>query len=125
MPITDLASYLPTLDEFVAHWSAVNLVLRARGEPEAILWHAFTLKELVRTRRELASLMRAREEAAASLAGLRQELVLLQENLRLRLQEFRDVLIRELPSSPYAAWWQSVPLDAGELSWVGALDDAL
>jgi hypothetical protein len=54
MPITNTASYLLTLDEFISHWAEVNAVLLARGDRELLLPDGCSVDALTRQRAEIA-----------------------------------------------------------------------
>jgi hypothetical protein len=130
MPITDLDSYLPTLDEFIAHWSALNADRINRGQGEAVLRDGSTLQDLLRCREEfLRSLEQpdlsptARKQSQQRLQLLRLERNCLQDEIRERLAEFRDAVSLQRPSARTAAWLRTFPsLDTREPRYLGHLD---
>ncbi|HTE20612.1 MAG TPA: hypothetical protein VK689_19770 [Armatimonadota bacterium] len=126
MPITDFASYLPTMDAFIAHWAAVNAWLAARGEPEVLLRDGSPLPELVRARAELASLLQRVEAASERRERRRDARRWLQEELRARLAQLRDAILLSLSESPWAGWARALRLlDPADGRYLGELDAAL
>jgi hypothetical protein len=104
VPITNLASYLPTMDEFIAHWSAVNAALRSRGEAQLTLPDGCRLADFGAARAELERLFAEEQAATARWDRLQEEQLFVQEALRAHLIQFRDTVLAELPESPEAAW---------------------
>jgi hypothetical protein len=104
MPITSLASYLPTMDEFSIHWAAVNATLQARGDAELTLGYECRLADFRAARTELERLFTVSQAATARRNSLRDEQLVARESLQARLLQFRDAVLAELPESAEAAW---------------------
>jgi hypothetical protein len=109
MPISNLASYLPTMDELIAHWSAVNRALDARGEPPAVLRDGCGLAQFEAARDHLEAVFRTVESARSHLQTLREAEEYTREALRARLVQFRDRIWQLAPETPYAACVAALP----------------
>jgi hypothetical protein len=129
MPITGPSSYLPTIDAFIAHWTAVNAVRTGLSKPALILEGNRTLAGLGALRAQLA-LDRTEVEVKANDAEIgRALMVLKQTSLLGRLAQLADHvrtywtaqgLDRALPNIPGpSAHWTHVEkaLDDGADLW--------
>jgi hypothetical protein len=97
MPITTLATYLPTLDEFIAHWTRVNEELSGRGEAEALLADGFSLADLIRLRDEWRELESELETTLPALLEARERRSSLGTAVDARMREWREAV---LPGEP-------------------------
>jgi hypothetical protein len=125
MPITDLASYLPTMDEFIVHWSAVNAALRERGEEELTLRDGTTLPEFIDARASLVARMAEVERAEHTRRQVQEERDYLQEELRARLIQFQAAVLEQMSGTRDVDWVSTLPsLIAAETRYLGQLDAA-
>lgn len=123
MPITNSASYLPTVDEFIAHWSLVNAELRARGEPPAVLRDGRTLAEFATVRPALEACLGVLVTERALSQRLREEREYIQEELRSRLIQLGDEILRAAPETRYQGRLLELPPpDVGVPRYLGCLD---
>lgn len=104
MPITSPASYLPTTDEFIAHWKAANAAL-----PPAtpiILAAAASVTSLQTLRDTLATQRAAVEAQRNNLEGARADIEILKAALLERLNQFNG----KVPSlAPASRWVTMLP----------------
>jgi len=125
MAITDLDSYLPTMDEFIQHWTRVNAALNQRGDGDAVLRDGCTLGQFAEARGSLAVLLRVTSDAEAEATRLRFERDYLAEGLRGRLLELQDALGNTVPDSHSAGFLSSAALlDPHDLRYLDDLDRA-
>ncbi len=104
MPITGPASYLPTTEEFIAHWAAANAALGASGP--IVLAGGMTVVNLTTLRTTLESQRALVESARNALEGARADIDLRKAALLLRLNQFNG----KLPSlSPGTRWESMLP----------------
>jgi hypothetical protein len=97
MPITGPASYLPTLDHFIPHWTAANAELGAAGP--IVLAGSMTVAGLTTLRDTLESQRAAVEVARNGVEGTRANIEGLKAALLERLNQFNDKL-ESLGASP-------------------------
>ncbi|HVJ45196.1 MAG TPA: hypothetical protein VM511_02345 [Luteolibacter sp.] len=95
MPISGPSSYLPTTDEFIAHWNHANALL-APGSP-IILANATSVSTLTSLRTTLEANRRTVEEARNALEGARADIELIKSRMLDRLNQFTGK-IRSLAS---------------------------
>ena len=106
MPLTNNATYVPALQQFLKHWELVNNALA----PSALtLADGYTHDNL---RDDLASI--SAQQTALVVAGsyLIEDRSIVQKSktaLKIRLKQFRDIVQGRLPSSPYAALLPTLP----------------
>ena len=124
MPITDIGSYVPTMDEFGAHWDDVNTALGGTPATELKLQGAYTRAMFVTDRNAidaaitaLAGLENAREIAAGNRDTQKQGLVG-------RLNAFRGMLRAQFPNTSYAGAAGTVPsFSSAESKFLQPFDD--
>ena len=103
MPITGVTSYLPTMDEFIAHWVSANAALTGGGEPVLALKGGYPLANFQTDR---AGLDAALLDVEARLNG--RELAAAERDqrklaLRSRMSQFRNGVQCYLQATPYEA----------------------
>lgn len=104
MPISSPASYLPTTDEFIAHWSAANAAL---PPSTPIILAAATSVASLRVLRNTLAAQRADVEAQRNnLEGARADIEILKAALLERLNQFNG----KVPSlAPASRWVTMLP----------------
>ncbi|MEK6259506.1 MAG: hypothetical protein AABP62_12890 [Planctomycetota bacterium] len=125
MPLTDLGSYVPTMDEVALHWTDVNVELGGAPATDLKLEGGFSRADLIIARDVLDALNisiedleNGREIAAANRDNLK-------GTLRQKLGQFRGMLRALLPKSKYAAAAPILPaFGADESKFLGPFDDA-
>jgi hypothetical protein len=121
MPITGPASYLPTTDEFSAHWNLANTALA----PGAIILPAGTTRVMLETHRTaLAGLHAGVQAALNDVETARADLDDRKVALHARLTQFNDKVRAYLAGSTVARALPKVPtLSEGQGAWLPAFDD--
>ena len=104
MPISGPASYIPTMDEFIAHWTSANTALGAGGP--IILLGSATLATFTAQRTQLEALRAQVEVERNTREAARTSLELLKISLLERLNQFNNKL-RSL--SPGPVWENLLP----------------
>lgn len=99
MAITGPASYLPTVDEFIAHWTSANAALPPASP--IVLAAAATVNTLTALRAELESQRAAVESARNGVELARAEIETLKAGLLERLNQFNLKLASLGPDSPF------------------------
>ncbi len=99
MPITSLNSYLPTLQEFINHWTQVNTELGAGG-PLTLLG-AYPVATLTTDRTALDTLMTAVTAADNAWNIARADMDIKRAALVVRLKQFRGACTAYMPGSSY------------------------
>ncbi len=125
MPLTDLGSYVQTMDEVVLHWLDVNAALGGAPATDLKLEGGFSRADLIAARDlfedlhiSIEDLENAREIAAASRDNLK-------GTLRPKLGQFRGMLRALIPKSKYAAAAPVLPaFGTDESKFLGPFDDA-
>jgi len=122
MPITGAASYIPTINEFLAHWEAANTAL-AGGGP-LVLPGGVTRANLV-THRDSLQTKQAEIEAQVNAAEIaRGDLMARKEDVYLRASQFNDKVRALLGATAYA---RALPLlpppQGGQGTFVPPMDD--
>ncbi|HRI42728.1 MAG TPA: hypothetical protein PLL78_08650 [Fimbriimonadaceae bacterium] len=123
MPITSVGSWLPTIDEFITHWTAVNAFL---NPSELVLLDGY----------DLATLQLDRASVAGALSDVQGKLNLRtiasgdrdikRAAIRGRIGQFRAAVQAQLPGSRYLASLPKLPTrEAAPGKWRDALDDML
>lgn len=124
MPITDLGSYVPTMDQFLAHWEDVNIQLGGTPATDLKLFGGYVRAMFLADRdaidsaltgligfentRELAA--QKRDAAKSALLG--------------KLQQWRGLLRALLPGSSYLSAAPLVPpFSSAESKFLAAFDD--
>src|SRR5690349_20796367 len=126
MPVTDIPSYLPTMDEFIVHWTALNASRRTCGLPVATLRDGSTVQQFEALRGELAWTLETLRALAEERQRIREEREYHQAELRARLVQFRDLLLERAPGTPYAEWAQSLQVfDPSRRNHLRYLDAAI
>ena len=121
MPISGVLTWLPTIDEFLAHWQSVNDAL---GLNPLVLLGGYARANLVTDRGNLATQLTNVE----GLANLRQTAMgtrdLQRAGLRPRFLQFGPAVRGQLPGTRYIPAIPKTPqLPAGPGKWSGAMDD--
>jgi hypothetical protein len=100
MPITGPASYLPTLDQFIAHWGEANIKLGVDHEVELV--GGVTVTDLVDRRTELEDARDKVSDTGFFRSLARATLNDLISALQARLVEFNARVRADLANTPYA-----------------------
>ena len=124
MPITDIGSYVPTMDLFAAHWDDVNAALGGTPATELKLQGAYTRALFITDRNAidaaitgLVGLQNAREIGAGNRDTLKQGLIG-------RLNQFRGILRAQFPRTSYAGAAPTVPsFSSAESKFLQPFDD--
>jgi len=124
MPLNDIGSYVPTMDEFSAHWEDVNTALGGTPATDLKLKGNYTRTMFIADRNAietsitgLVGLENTREIAAQSRDAAKQGLVG-------RLNQFRALLRALLPGSSYANVAPLVPpFSSAESKFLTPFDD--
>ena len=121
MPIQGPASFLPTTDEFSAHWNLVNIALA----PGALVLPAGTTRANLETQRtNLAALHAAVQAAINDVETGRADLEDRKGALHTRLTQFNEKARAYLGSTTLARAVPKVPtLSEGQGAWLPAFDD--
>ncbi len=101
MPISSPASYLPTTDEFIAHWTAANAALAAAGP--IVLAGSTNVATLQTLRNTLADQRAAVEDQRNTLEGARADIEILKIALLERLNQFNGKLTSLSPDTRWTA----------------------
>ncbi|MES2440502.1 MAG: hypothetical protein V4584_15660 [Verrucomicrobiota bacterium] len=101
MAITGPASYLPTTDLFIAHWTSANAALGVAG-PISLAANA-TVATLTTLRGTLATQRAAVEAARNAVEGTRADIELLKAAMLGRMAQFRGKLESLVPGSRWVA----------------------
>ena len=125
MPLTDLGSYVPTMDEVVLHWADVDAELGGAPASDLKLEGGFSRADLIAARDvfetlniSIEDLENGREIAAANRDNLK-------GTLRQKLGQFRGMVRALIPKSKYAAAAPILPnFGADESKFLGPFDDA-
>ena len=107
MPVTDLASWLPTLQEFINHWTQVNTELGAGG-PMTLLG-PYAVAGLTTDRSTLDSLMTAVVAADNAATNARGDFDVKNAAMVAKLKQFRGACKAYLPGSSYSKSPPTVP----------------
>ncbi len=122
MPITSLNSYLPTLQEFINHWTQVNTELGAGG-PLTLLG-AYPVATLTTDRTALDALMTAVTAADNVWNIARSDMDIKRAALVVRLRQFRGACNAYLGGSSYQNAPPKVPnASSGIGKFLSAFDD--
>lgn len=124
MPLTDIGSYVPVMDEFAAHWAEVNMDLGGGPATDLKLQGGYTRANFVAERgalsaaiTELEDLENGRQIAAANRDTQKAA-------LRQKLGQFRAMLRAVIPNSKYAAAAQVMPdYGTSESKFLAPFDD--
>jgi hypothetical protein len=123
MPVTNAASWVPTMDEFIAHWTAVNAERAARGESEVMLDGGCTLAGFRAARDELAEITPLVREAAMKMERLCAEHLARQAELIERLRQFGGAIsVHGLPAAHPSELDSHLPPLIGDASDFAYLD---
>ena len=100
MPISGPSSYLPTIDQFVAHWTLANAALGAGNAlvlaDGVVVFDLMNHRETLRVRRDAVT------DTGLDRALARESLTTLVTTLQARLVEFNDRVRSDLPQSVFA-----------------------
>lgn len=121
MPITSVGSWLPTIDEFITHWTAVNTFL---SPGELILSNSYKLSTLQTDRTAIAAQIadvQAKLNLRTTASGNRD---ILRAAMADRILQFRSAVPAQLPGSRYLVSLPKLPLAAAAPGkWRDTLDD--
>jgi len=125
MPLTDLGSYVPTMDEVVLHWADVDAELGGAPASDLKLEGGFSRADLIAARDvfealniSIEDLENGREIAAANRDNLK-------GTLRQKLGQFRGMVRALIPKSKYAAATPTLPnFRADKSKFIGPFEDA-
>lgn len=125
MPLDDIGSYVPTMNEFGLHWADVNTELGGTAATDLKLEGGFTRAMFLLLRDQIQTAISAMEgldNARQIAADSRDQFKLA---LRERLAQFRGMLRGLLSKSKYATAAPVLPdLGAGESKFLAPFDDA-
>jgi hypothetical protein len=124
MAITTIGSYLPTMDEFIAHWDDVNTELGGTPTTDLTLQGAYARDGMIADRAALQTAITDLEdkENDRQIAASARDIT--KDELRERLASFRGMLQGKLPGSPYLAAAPKLPRqDVSESRFLAPLDD--
>jgi len=121
MPITGVGSWLPTIDEFIAHWTAVNVVIGGTGFQ---LSGGYKVTDLTADRATVAAAItdvQTKENTRQNAAGDRD---VKRAAIRPRILQFGPTVRGQLPGSLYVHSIPRTPLfQASPGVWRDAMDD--
>lgn len=122
MPITGIGSWLPTFDEFIAHWTAVNTALGPGGP--FLLSGGYAVGTLTSDRGTLAGQITdvvAKENTRQNAAGDRD---VKRAAIRPRMLQFGPTVRGQLPNSQYVQHIRRTPpFGASPGVWRDGMDD--
>lgn len=122
MPISTIASYLSTIDEFVIHWTQVNTSLGAGGP--LVLTGSFAVANLSTLKTNLQTAITAVEGPRNDKQNAATDRDLKKGPLLERLRQFRGIVIGQLAGSAYAKSAPTIPsFTASEGVFMRAMDD--
>jgi len=125
MPIDDIGSYPPVMDEFSAHWEDANIALGGTPATDLKLAGGHTRTQFITLRNDI----QAKITAGEGLENAREILATSRDTkkaaLRERLGQFRGMLRAVLPQSKYASAAPVLPdMSASESKFLAPFDDA-
>lgn len=121
MPLSSVASYLSTIDEFVVHWNQVNVTL---GLPPLTLTGNFAVANLSTLKTNLQTAITAVEGPRNDKQNAATDRDQKKGPLLERLRQFRGVVIGQLAGSVYEGSAPIIPsFTAGEGVIMRAMDD--
>lgn len=124
MPFSGPSSYLSTIDEFIGHWTDVDVALGLSG-PLELQPDAYDLAKLQNDRTSLAGLITTLEGGINLQEGHRTTRNNSKETVRERLRQLGGFVTSQLRDSQYAGQVPPlVPFDANTGKWIIAMDDA-
>jgi len=125
MPLTDIGSYGPVMDEFSAHWTDTNVILGGTAATDLKLEGGVTLAIFITSRNEIGTKLTEEiviDNARQIAATVRDDL---KAALKDRLTQFRGLIRGLLSKSKYAAAVPLLPdISAAESKFLAAFDDA-
>ena len=125
MPLDDIGSYSPLMDQFYAHWEDVNIALRGTAATDLTLAGGFTRALFLALRAEIQARITALDglENGRQILGTNRDTI--KAALRERLAQFRGMLRAVLPQSKYASAAPVLPdPSAAESKFLAPFDDA-
>lgn len=122
MPLTTIASYLSTIDEFVTHWTQVNTTLGPGGP--LVLTGGFAVATLSTAKTNLQTAITAVEGPRNTRQNAANDRDLKKAALLERLRQFRARVTADLAGSTYVGSLPTVPqFTASEGVFLKAMDD--
>ena len=106
MPIYNLTSYLPVMQEFIEHWGLVNAAL---GTKPLILSGGYALAGFVAERAAIQDRVTAVTQAEAQIAPIRQTLGEQKTDLNRQLGLFRKAVLGQMAGTLYTSRLPIVP----------------
>lgn len=105
MPLSGVATYVPTINAFITHWNQVNAEVGSAVKLEG----GFGLAELMALRGQLEAAIAdvAQKDSAKEAATLQKDMLL--TSIRDRAKQFRAALASQMPSSPHMKALPSLP----------------
>lgn len=124
MPISSLASYLSTMQDFITHWTAVNTELGGGGGSSLILTGTYTVTSLTTDRTALETKIIAVEGALNTLQNAANNRDNLKGPMKERVRQFRAAVASFLKGSQYVRAVPKLPaFTASPGDFMRALDD--
>ena len=122
MPLTTNGSYLPTMQEFIAHWTAVNAALVS---PDVLtLSGGYTLANFTADRAAIQTATTAIETVDNGVTAAQTDRELKKAALKTRLEQFRAAIAAQFPGSIYASMLPNAPLKTNiETRFLKPFDD--
>jgi hypothetical protein len=125
MPLEDIGSYPPVMDEFSVHWEDANIATGGTPATDVKLEGAHTRTQFIALRNEI----QAKITGAVALENGREIAATNRDTLKMavrdRLAQFRGMVRAVLPKSKYASSTPVLPdLSAAESKFLAAFDDA-
>lgn len=126
MPLYNTGSYVPTMEEFLAHWAAVNTELGAPPAPELMLAGGYTRANFDTDQDAIAAAITEVEnlENGLQTAGAARDIQ--KAALREKLGQFRASLRALFPGTKYPRAAPTMPqFGSAESKFLAAFDDML
>jgi len=108
MPITDIGSYPPTMQEFIEHWTDVNVALAGLGDPDFKLKGGRTVAMFTADRAALEAII-IQIEGDTTLKLAMQDRDLKKEAIRVRMTQFRGGVENLLSETKYPGALPTMP----------------
>ena len=108
MPLTNNGSYLPTMQEFISHWTAVNAALVA---PDVLtLAGGYSLANFTTDRAAIQTATTAIEAVDNGVTAAQTDRNLKKAALKLRVEQFRAAIMTQFPGSIYESMLPAAPV---------------
>src|SRR3989304_4342739 len=124
MPITNIGSYLSTMDEFIAHWEDGNTELGGAPATDLTLQGGYTRANMTADRSTLQTGIVDLEDRENNRQIAANSRDIQKDELRSRVIMFKGMLQGKLPDTPYSAAAPKLPrLEMPESKFLSPLDD--